>query len=79
MTARAHAGRQAASRPWWLWLRRGLTVAFFVLVAYLLASSAREIEWAEVGEALRRRPLASLLPAALLAAASYAVYSCYGY
>ena len=30
-----------------------------------------------MGEALRRRPLASLLPAALLAAASYAVYSCY--
>jgi uncharacterized membrane protein YbhN (UPF0104 family) len=77
MTVEAHAGPPAASRPWWLWVRRGLTVGFFVLVTWLLVSNAREIEWAEVGEALRRRPLASLQPALLLAAASYAVYSCY--
>jgi glycosyltransferase 2 family protein len=77
MTAGAHAGRPAAPRPWWPWIRRGLTFGFFALVAWLLVTNARQIAWAEVGEALQRRPLASLLPAALLAAASYAVYSCY--
>ncbi len=77
MTVEAHAGPPAASRPWWPWVRRGLTFGFFALVAYLLVINARQIEWAEVGEALRRRPLASLLPAAVLAAASFGVYSCY--
>jgi len=77
LTLEAHAGPPAASRPWWPWVRRGLTFGFFALVTYLLVINARQIEWVEVGEALRRRPLASLLPAALLAAASFAVYSCY--
>ncbi len=70
-------GRPAPARRWWPWLRRGLTVGFFALVAFLLVANARQIEWGEVADALSRRPLASLLPAALLAAASYAVYSCY--
>jgi len=77
MTVEAHAGPPAAPRPWWPWVRRALTFGFFALVVYLLVSNARQIEWAEVSAALRRRPLASLLPAALVAAASFAVYSCY--
>jgi len=76
VTAQAQALR-GRDRPWWPWLRRGLTIAFFALVAYLIVSHAREIQWAEVGQALRRRPWHSLLIAALLAAASHAVYSCY--
>lgn len=76
MTAEA-AARPTRSRPWWPWLKRALTVAFFALVAYLLVTNARQIEWSEVGEALRKRPLGSLAGAALLAALSHAVYSCY--
>lgn len=77
MTAQAHAACAGARRPWWPWLKRALTVAFFALVLYLLITNAREIEWAEVGQALRNRPLDSLLAAALVAALSHAVYSCY--
>ena len=77
MTAQAQAGRAAIVRPWWPWLKRGLTLAFFALVAYLLVTGARQIEWPEVAEALRERPAGSLLSAAMVAAASYAVYSCY--
>ena len=84
MTAHAQPQPQAKAeaagsptRPWWPWFKRAFTIAFFGLVIYLLVSNARELEWAQVGEALRKRPLASLLPAALVAALSYAVYSCY--
>jgi uncharacterized membrane protein YbhN (UPF0104 family) len=77
VTTQAHAASEGSRRPWWPWLKRVLTIVFFALVVYLLVSNAREIEWAQVGQALRKRPLASLLPAALVAALSYAVYSCY--
>lgn len=70
-------GAASGERSWWPWIRRLLTLAFFVLVAWLLVRGAREIEWAEVGTALRERPLASLVPAALVAAASYLVYGTY--
>jgi len=76
MTAEA-AARGSSPKPWWPWLKRGLTIGFFALVAYLLVTNARQIEWSEVGEALRKRPLGSLLGAACIAALSHAVYSCY--
>ncbi|MBC7993732.1 MAG: UPF0104 family protein [Rhizobacter sp.] len=62
-------------RRWWPALRRIGTVAFFVLVAVLLFSQARQIEWAEVGAAMRTYPLTTLLAAAALAALSHALYS----
>jgi uncharacterized membrane protein YbhN (UPF0104 family) len=77
MTAHVQFRQAAPARAWWPWLKRGLTVAFFALVLYLLLINARQIEWAEVGKALRARPSGSLMAAALVAALSYAVYSCY--
>jgi uncharacterized membrane protein YbhN (UPF0104 family) len=62
-------------RRWWPKLRRIGTVAFFVLVAALLFSQARQIEWGEVGTALRAYPATTLLAAAALAALSHALYS----
>ncbi len=62
-------------RRWWPRLRRIGTVAFFVLVAVLLFSQARQIEWAEVGAAMRAYPATTLLAAAALAALSHALYS----
>ncbi len=62
-------------RRWWPTLRRIGTVVFFVLVAALLFSQARRIEWAEVGAALRAYPATTLLAAAALAALSHAIYS----
>lgn len=65
------------SKPWWLWTKRLLTFAFFAIVAYLLISQALTIEWEKVFTSMRRRPMEELLTAAALAAASYALYSCF--
>lgn len=69
--------RGMTSKPWWLWTKRLFTWAFFAIVAYLLISQALTIEWEKVFEAMRRRPIQGLLTAAALAAASYALYSCF--
>ncbi|GAB3554377.1 lysylphosphatidylglycerol synthase domain-containing protein [Noviherbaspirillum agri] len=71
------ARRGITSRPWWPTFKRILTVVFFALVAYLLYTQARTVEWGEVLETLKRRPLQGLLLASLLAAGSYALYSCF--
>lgn len=63
------------SRPWWPHAKRGLTLVFFALIAWLLIEQARGIEWAEVGKALRRLPYSVLLVASALAACSFAVYT----
>jgi uncharacterized membrane protein YbhN (UPF0104 family) len=64
-------------KPWWPWLKRGLTAAFFALVAYLLYTQARAIAWDEVLGALRAYPLSSLMAAVGLAATSLLLYSCF--
>jgi uncharacterized membrane protein YbhN (UPF0104 family) len=50
-------------------------MAFFMLVAYLLVTQARTIEWEKVLATMRQRPLQSLLVAAAFAAGSHALYS----
>ncbi|HZP85591.1 MAG TPA: lysylphosphatidylglycerol synthase domain-containing protein [Burkholderiales bacterium] len=69
------APHELFSRPWWPWAKRALTAAFFALVLGLLFTQARAIDWAEVGKAIRAYSAATLVAAAGLAAASYAVYS----
>lgn len=61
-------------RRWWPWLTATAKIAFFLLVAWLLISQARSIEWRTVFDTMRARPVQSLLLAALCAAASYALY-----
>ncbi|MDQ3058909.1 MAG: lysylphosphatidylglycerol synthase domain-containing protein [Pseudomonadota bacterium] len=79
----APAGRQpsAAARfrqsAWWLWLKRAGAGVFFIGVGYLLLKQARAIDWHQVLSALQNYPLAALWSAAGLAAASYALYSCF--
>ena len=63
--------------PWWLWFKRVFTLVFFCLVAWLLFTQARNIEWAEVMAALKTYSASSLVIAALLAAGSFTLYSCY--
>lgn len=65
------------SRPWWPWLRRGLTALFFLGVGTLLSVSARRIEWSEVGQALQALPPGVLALAGLLALVSYGIFSSY--
>ena len=65
------------SRAWWPWFRRGATTVFFVLVAALLVSQARTIEWSEVLTSLEDYPLTAAWGAVALAAASFTLYSCF--
>lgn len=58
----------------WPWLRRALVLAFFALVAWLLVSHAREVEWREVGAAIAEKSPRTLALVAALAALSYALY-----
>jgi uncharacterized membrane protein YbhN (UPF0104 family) len=64
-------------RPWWPWLKRGLTLAFFALVAALLLRYARQVDWGEVRGSLVSLPRGALLAAAALAALSHALYACF--
>ena len=71
------AKRKLTDRAWWPWLRRGASTAFFGLVAYLLVSQARTIEWSQVLASLQNYPVLDTWGAVALAAASYLLYSCF--
>lgn len=61
--------------PWWPWLKRAATAAFFMLVAWLLVTQARTVEWGEVFASVANYPLSSLLGAVVLALLSLTLYS----
>ena len=73
----ADANSKIRERPWWPWLKRGATTIFFGLVAWLLISQARTIDWQEVLTSLQAYPLSVAGIAVLLAAASFTLYSCF--
>lgn len=73
---RRHA-RVGRDHPSWPWIRRTLTLAFFLAVAGLLARYAGHIDWDEVMSSLRETPPPVLLQAIALAAASHLLYSCF--
>jgi uncharacterized membrane protein YbhN (UPF0104 family) len=64
-------------RPWWPWLKRALTFAFFAVVAGLLVKYARGVDWGDVRDSVRALPRSVLLEAAALCAASHLLYSCF--
>ena len=77
-TDRAKAQRSGITgKPWWPWLKLGVTTVFFGAVAWLLFEQGKAIEWHEVLTALRAYLAASLGAAIALAAASLALYSCF--
>jgi len=73
----ARAMLKISARPWWPWLKRFVTTVFFGLVAWLLFTQARGIDWQEVLTSLRAYPLSAAGIAVLLASASFALYSCF--
>lgn len=77
MTASRLSPRNLRARAWWPWAKRALTLAFFAAVAYLLYNQTQEVEWDQVVAGMRRRAGSELLLAAVLAAASYLLYSCF--
>lgn len=60
-----------------MWFRRAATAFFFGLVAWLLVSQARTIEWEKVLSSLQDYPPSASWGAATLAASSYLLYSCF--
>ena len=76
----AHAVSDKPQSAWkrrWPTIKKVLTWVFFLLVAGLLISLARSLDWAEVSETLRSYDAQTLLMAGGAALASYAVYCCY--
>ena len=71
------AKSRLTEKAWWPWLKRGVSAVFFVLVGYLLVSQARTIEWGKVLLSLQHYPLTAVGGAVALAAASFALYSCF--
>lgn len=65
------------SRPWWPWLKRAVTLAFFVVVAVFLVRYARNVDWREVWHAMLGTPRGVLAGAVALAVCSHALYACF--
>lgn len=65
------------NKPWMRWGKRVLTLFFLLLVPTLLYMLARNLDWGEVRQALGDYSPHTLLVGALIASASYLVFSCY--
>lgn len=66
-----------AARSWRRWIWPAVGVAFFALIAALVADYVRDIRWADVQEALAAYPLRTLALAAALVFLSHLTYACY--
>ncbi len=66
---------QLRASRWWPWLTRGLGVAFFLVVATLIAHQARSVDWPEVWKSVKNLPPSALWLGAALALASHATYA----
>jgi uncharacterized membrane protein YbhN (UPF0104 family) len=62
---------------WWTWTKRGLSLLFFLAVTALLVRYARNIDWDDVWSSIVNTPAPALAAAALLAAGSHLLYSCF--
>ena len=70
----ARGWRGISQRPWWPWVTRGLALAFFAVVAWLIVRQARTVDWPAVGQALQALPASVLALAAVVALASHGTY-----
>ncbi|MEN0037904.1 MAG: lysylphosphatidylglycerol synthase domain-containing protein [Cellvibrio sp.] len=75
--AKAHSSSKKAPNKKWMWAKRILTIAFFILVPTLLFMLVKNIEWAEVEQAIRSYSVTTLLLAASIALLSYLVFASY--
>ena len=69
--------RKLTASAGWPWLKRGVTMLFFVLVGYLMVLQARNVEWDRVLSSLKQYPIAALWGAAALSFSSFLLYSCF--
>lgn len=75
--AKAHSSSKKAPNKKWMWAKRILTIAFFILVPTLLFMLVKNIEWTEVEQAIRSYSVTTLLLAASIALLSYLVFASY--
>jgi len=61
----------------WVWLKRAVTLLFFILVPVLLFTLVRNLDWQEVKQALQSYKLSTLMIGAAIALTSYLVFSSY--
>ncbi|WP_339899676.1 lysylphosphatidylglycerol synthase domain-containing protein [uncultured Gilvimarinus sp.] len=75
----AIVGKWESVKDWvnWSWVKNGLTVVFFGLVAYLLYQQAVTIEWGKVLETLKNTSMATLATGFGLGVLCYFVYASY--
>ena len=73
----APQGAGITSRPWWPWVKRGVTLLFFVVVAYYTVRYARTVDWGEVWSSIVNTPRTVLLGAVALGAGSHCLYMCF--
>ncbi|WP_295681011.1 YbhN family protein, partial [uncultured Nevskia sp.] len=57
-------------------LKRGLAIAFFLLVAYLIYRYGRTLDWPKIWRSVQQIDRTTLLLAAACSIGSYAVYAC---
>ncbi len=60
---------------WWPWVRRGLTLAFFCVVTWLLVRYSGEVEWGAVLKTVRANTLVTLMLAAALVVVSHLLFA----
>lgn len=61
----------------WHWAKRGIGIAFLLVVVVLIVRYARNVDWDDVWRSVRALPGRVLLQAAALAAVSHLLYSCF--
>ncbi|WPB57021.1 lysylphosphatidylglycerol synthase domain-containing protein [Xylophilus sp. GOD-11R] len=66
--------RSWQQQAWWPWTKRIVSLLFFALVAWLIVSRARTIEWSSVWTSLKDIPASVLGMAGLLTVLTYLVY-----
>jgi uncharacterized membrane protein YbhN (UPF0104 family) len=74
---RLEGAKARPSHPWWPWVKRIGSLAFFIAVIWLVAVYAQHIDWGDVLQSLRDLPAPALLAAVGLAVASHLLYSCF--
>lgn len=61
----------------WTWIKRSLTLFFFILIPSLLYTVVKKIEWHEVKESLQSFEITTLLLGLAIALCSYCVFASY--
>ncbi len=75
--AESRDSHSSTKRRWWPILRRLLTIGFFVLVAWLLISHARSVDWQQVKDVLAGYSPLRIAVAMALAICAFIAYSCF--